>query len=258
MNKFISKFLSIFGYKLIKGQEYDKLVYMGKHKPQARSENLITAMDMKKSLVANQAQPVIIDVGAYTGQTVNEYLSTFPAATIFAFEPTPVSFSQLIEIFGDNNQVKCLNLAISNVNDEITFNINDFSPTNSVLSTDKAADTYWGNELLNTVETVAVQSRTLDEICRTENIRHIDILKLDVQGAELQVLHGAEQLLNDKRISIIYLEVIFVPTYNEQSTYFEIGELLSSKGYNLYGMFNLTYDKRLKQADMLFYSDNRG
>lgn len=254
----ITKFLDIIGYKLLKGHEYDKLVYMGKHKPQARSENCIAAIEMKKSLLADIYSPVIVDVGAYTGQTVNDYLLSFPHARVLALEPTPVSFSQLKRRFDSESRVKCLNLAVSDSNGEVSFNINEFSPTNSILSTDSNADTYWGNELLGTVEEVSVQCKTLDHLCQQENINHIDILKLDVQGAELQVLNGAEQLLCNKGISIIYLEVIFVPTYIGQSAYFDIGNFLSSKGYNLYGIFNLTYDKRLKQADMLFYRDNHG
>jgi FkbM family methyltransferase len=253
MNKLIKKLLNVFGYRLISGHDYDKLVYSGKFRPQTRPMDVLTAIDLKKSLLISEDKPVIFDVGAYIGQTVSDYLASFPGARIYAFEPTPVSFAQLKNRFNVNEQVKCENLAISDTSGHIPFHFNEFSPTNSLLSSDEDADKYWGHELLKTVETVTVQSMPLDEICHRENINHIDILKLDVQGAELNVLHGAKNLLDTKRISIIYLEVIYVPTYNNQAVHFEIEQFLSDKGYALYGLFNLTYDKRLKQADMLFY-----
>jgi FkbM family methyltransferase len=218
-----------------------------------RADNEITAIDLKKTLLPPQAKPIIFDVGAYTGQTVSGYLSSFPEANIFAFEPTPISYAQLKQKFDGNKQVRCINFAISDSAGVIPFHLNEFSPTNSTLSTDASANEYWGNELLSTVETVSVQSESLDKVCQNEDIDHIDILKLDVQGAELKVLKGAERMLNERRISIIYLEIIFVPTYKGQSTYYEIGEYLSTKGFDIYGIFNLTYDKRLKQADVLFY-----
>ena len=141
----------------------------------------------------------------------------------------------------------------SDIGGNIPFHLNEFSPTNSSLATDASADKYWGDELLSTVETVSVQSESLDEVCQNEKVNHIDILKLDVQGAELKVLKGAERMLSEGRISIIYLEIIFVPTYKGQSTYFEIGEYLSKNGFDIYGIFNLTYDRHLKQADVLFF-----
>lgn len=253
MNKLITRLLNVFGYRIISGHEYDKLVYLGKYRTQARLGNVKNPIDLKKNLLTSQGKPIIFDVGAYIGETVSDYLASFPDAYIYAFEPTPVSFAQLQKRFTGNKQVKCENLAISDTNSLIPFHFNEFSPTNSMLSTDAGADKYWGRGLLNTVETVTIQSISLDEIFHRENIDHIDILKLDVQGAELDVLRGAEKLLAKKRISIIYLEVIFVPTYNNQAVHFEIEQYLSDKGYTLYGLFNLTYDKRLKQADMLFY-----
>ena len=253
MKQYLTKAFEIFGLKLIQGQEYDKLVYMAKHKPQLRPDNEITAMGMKKSLLGNRSNPVIFDVGAYIGQTVSDYLANFPGADIFAFEPTPSSFAQLQKHHSGNSQVNCYNMAISDVNGEIPLNLNEFSPTNSTLSTNASADDHWGDGLLHTADSVTVESHTLDGFCTGADIAHIDILKLDVQGAEIQVLGGATDLLEQNRISIVYLEVLFVPTYNNQSNFYEIGELLYRNNYCLHGMFNLTYDNRLKQADMLFY-----
>ena len=57
---------------------------------------------------------------------------------------------------------------------------------------------------------------TLDEYALSKGIQHIDILKMDVQGSELNVLKGAENLLKSNKIDIIYSEVWFKAAYEGQ------------------------------------------
>jgi len=254
-NKYIRWLVEKAGYKLIKNSEYDKLKYEIHHKSSHKVINIITAEDMKVSMLKDVENPIIFDVGAYIGNTVKAYLEYFPKATIYAFEPTPLSYTEIAEKFRDIKNVKCFQKAITDSNSNITFNVNEFSPTNSILSTDAKASHYWGDNLLDTVDIVSVSSTTLDDICEKENIGNIDILKLDVQGAELKALTGAENLLTENRIRIIYLEMIMVPTYKGQASYYEIGKYLGKKGYTLKGIFNLTYGKQLKQADMIYSKD---
>ena len=78
------------------------------------------------------------------------------------------------------------------------------------------------------------------------------LLKLDVQGAELQVLQGAEKLL--PIIDAIYCEVSFVELYERQPTAGAIVSFLDRHGFALRGVFNLSYTKEFgpTQADILF------
>lgn len=52
----------------------------------------------------------------------------------------------------------------------------------------------------------SVKVTTLDLFCSQQNIDHIDVLKVDVEGHEPEVLEGAKELLNKRRINIIILE----------------------------------------------------
>jgi FkbM family methyltransferase len=52
-----------------------------------------------------------------------------------------------------------------------------------------------------------VQGVTLDDYCADQGIERIDLLKLDVEGAELEALRGASRLLREKRIGCLLFEV---------------------------------------------------
>lgn len=83
------------------------------------------------------------------------------------------------------------------------------------------------------------------------------LLKLDVQGAELDVLRGAAKLLS--KIDAIYCEVSFVELYAQQPTASEIISFLRDHNFLLRGVFNMSTTKQFgaTQADLLF-SRSRG
>ena len=81
----------------------------------------------------------------------------------------------------------------------------------------------------------------------------IHILKLDVQGAELRVLKGAERLLREHRIDIVYCEVILAPTYVGQAPLFEYLRFFHELGYVLFSVHDLQRRRgQLLQMDALF------
>ena len=83
----------------------------------------------------------------------------------------------------------------------------------------------------------------------------MDVLKLDVQGAEYSVLEGADALLSGGRIGVIYMEVIIAPTYVGQRRLVDYLALTSDKGYELFDLYNPTRrNGRLIQSDIIFVS----
>ncbi|MCH9001961.1 MAG: FkbM family methyltransferase, partial [Planctomycetes bacterium] len=87
------------------------------------------------------------------------------------------------------------------------------------------------------VGTEIVDICTLDQWCRDSEVdpRRVDLLKLDVQGAELQALYGAKELLNSVRL--IYLEVSFVPLYKDCPLHAEIDSFLKECGFRQHGIY---------------------
>ena len=94
--------------------------------------------------------------------------------------------------------------------------------------------------------------RTLDSVTTEAKLGQIDLLKLDVQGAEHLVLAGAEQTL--KRTKLIWCECSFKPLYTGSSTFADIYEMLQGSGFQLLelspGMSSPTGE--MLQVDALF------
>lgn len=106
-------------------------------------------------------------------------------------------------------------------------------------------------ELYNIVDNVNVNTTTLDLFSQTNSITHIDFLKIDTQGSELLILKGSENLLKEQRINLIYCEVEF---YKDQCLYHDIALYLEGYGYELFSLYNLSYNKngQIQYADALF------
>ncbi|TAJ82274.1 MAG: FkbM family methyltransferase [Gallionellaceae bacterium] len=202
-------------------------------------------------------EPVIFDVGAHKGDVSKIYRALFPSSRIYAFEPFPQSFQELTGNVGGDAQIHCFELAISNIEGRAILNGNKFAPTNSLLQGDKRGALYWGAGVLDTVSQVEVKTTSIDSFCVDAGIPHIDILKIDVQGAEFSVLEGCSQYLKNHSVSLIYAEFIMCPTYKGQHTFYDYVKFLNSFGYEFHDLCNPIRNQiQLMQADLIFISSS--
>ena len=209
----------------------------------------------QKILLEERKTPIIFDVGAYIGSIALKYAELFPDATIYAFEPFAQSFEKLEKnIKGKEHMILTYPIALGENDTTGWLNVNAYTPTNSLLPSDAKASSYWGENLLDTKNREKVDITTLDTFCRKKDIENIDILKLDTQGTEYAVLAGAQELLSEKRIALIYMEIILVETYVGQKTLPEITDFLASFDYRLFNFYNPIISDRgeLNQIDAIF------
>jgi FkbM family methyltransferase len=92
-------------------------------------------------------------------------------------------------------------------------------------------------ELMNLDFSIGMETTTLDVFCQEENIEEIDFLQIDVQGADLDVLHGATTLLN-KTILAIQIEVEFSPLYINQPLFAEVDTFLRQQKFSLFDLYS--------------------
>jgi FkbM family methyltransferase len=79
--------------------------------------------------------------------------------------------------------------------------------------------------------TVEVETMTLDAFFQEENLRAVDFLQVDVQGAELEVLSGATQILSN--VLAIDIEVEFAPLYLNQPLFADVDSFLRQKDFSI-------------------------
>lgn len=164
----------------------------------------------------NKVENIVI-VGAYDGQEVARMEQTYPASRFFCFEPMPRNYETLIAHYGSNSRVFCRRLALSNVAGKETFFDPEMVGTGSLLQPDGSKWTNCHDRGLGNVQVVEVEVGTLDD--ELKELSTIDLLWLDVQGAELLVLQGGRGTLARTRAA--FLEVWMKESAYENGCKFE-------------------------------------
>ena len=199
--------------------------------------NLRDPFGIQKFLFCEKKNLVIFDVGAYLGNITTTYVKIFPQATIYCFEPFPNSFKELDRL-AKSKPIKPFQFALSNQKGKTRFLINTDRSCNSMFPRPTTGLKYYSESSQN-IGQIEVETQILDTFCETEGVNKIDILKLDVEGAELNVLKGASRKLTKKEIKLIFTEVMFVAHYEGGCFFHEVSDFLSRYDYKLFNLYNL-------------------
>lgn len=134
-----------------------------------------------------------IDIGAHMGEILDELITAAPGGKHFAFEPLPHLHERLK--FWYSKKVEVYPYALSDEDGNATFNYVVSNPYYSGLLKQK----YPGEEKIELLE---VEVKRLDNVIPSELPIHF--IKIDVEGAEFNVLKGAENLLRQWKPVIVY------------------------------------------------------
>lgn len=140
---------------------------------------------------SNNPSPFIIDIGSHIGISVLYFKNLFPNSQILAFEPNPISFEFLRENVDGNglNNVTLVNEGISsNPGAKILYIDNSDSQWNSNSSFLKNS---WNGK--ENTKGITVKSTRLDSYL--QNVKCIDMLKIDTEGSELEILVSHKRIL---------------------------------------------------------------
>jgi FkbM family methyltransferase len=219
-------------------------------KPPGQPNGRMAARDPFREMQAltQSPQPVIIDGGANHGNTILLFLKLFPNARIYAIEANPALIEELKQKTAPFPQVKVMACAIGAENKNIAFHITHDDGASSVLQPHPTVLKYHG-EKVRVKTTREVSMVRLDSVISEARI---DILKLDLQGCELDALKGCEGIL--ERVRLIYTEIEFTELYNEQPLFSHIDLFLRSHGFGLLNFYNLwTHpDGQLTSGDAIY------
>jgi FkbM family methyltransferase len=199
--------------------------------------------------------PRVFDVGANVGQSIGTYRALFPGCPITSFEPVPDCFKELSRKHGAEPGVRLENLALSDSPGRRPFYVTRCREASSLLMPDETVrkKSSKGNYDYDPIE---AEVDTLDAWCARTGADAIDILKIDVQGAELGVMRGAAGLLAASKVRMMYVEVIFADNYQSQSSLVPVASYLETHRYVLWDVrpFLFTRAGRLWTANAMFMS----
>lgn len=185
----------------------------------------------------------VFDVGAYEGEFALECLRVWPQVQVVCFEPLA-------------HKVKCLKrLSATCPSIQVQAGLLGARPQDSVpLNESETASSLLVENTPQNFQVNFYPMRTVDQIVRShEGGRAPDLLKLDVQGYELEVLKGAEKNLSN--ISAILAEVNFLDIHRQVPLLSDLVAWLDARGWVAYDICGLTrrpLDDALWQADMIF------
>lgn len=177
---------------------------------------------------------VLIDVGAYHGDFTRNMLELDVFKEAYMFEPNPENLACLkSQDYGDS--VHIIETAVGDEVGSVPFFFTDDLATGSVLRYSEEQN------MRQNISSIKVDQTTLDNFWNSRNSKEkIGMIKIDTQGYDLNVLHGATSILNHFRPWLV-VEVIFTRLYESQAKPSEIWAWCDKMEYMIAGMFNEHY-----------------
>ncbi len=196
----------------------------------------------------------VFDVGANVGQSARSFRANFPGAKIYSFEPVDMTYRRLErELRGyDNIQTSKLALgAEKGLGTMVLEGISEMYFLRRGASEMPSGDT--------PVEEVAVE--TLDNFCQSQGIERINYLKIDTEGADLDVLKGAENMLRGQEVDLIEAECGMNGRNKRHVGLDILTSFLEEKNYLLFGIYEQvnewpTRAPNLRRANPIFISES--
>ena len=208
-------------------------------------------------LMRGQQVTGILDAGASTGRISKRYLRMFPDAHVYAFEPQPL-YRQVLTMGAQSNpRFHPFFVALSDVSGTIDLHITKSPGTTSFFRPTKHMRSLYPEE--TTIAAVErVEMITIDNWAETNGHPKIQLMKFDIQGAELKALHGAKRILRDITL-LVYIEISFNSLYEGGALFGEIDMCLREAGYVLYNFYKPRSDTKgmLIQADAIYVHGER-
>jgi FkbM family methyltransferase len=153
-------------------------------------------------LVRLNKNSVVIDCGANIGN-ISSFLS-ITGATIYAFEPDPIAFESLQKNYSERKNIHCINKGVWDRNTKLRLfrhagmkkNEQAFTVGSSIVKSKKN---------ISTVSSVEIEVINLVEFIQSLN-RKVDLIKIDVEGAETEILRSVIQQDAHTLFKMMYAE----------------------------------------------------
>jgi len=195
--------------------------------------------DIVASVIPADQVRVIFDVGARDCAESADFAQAFPSSTVYAFECNPATLPLCRAVAAAEPRVILTEKAVADRNGQLEFfpidperSVSGIAGGNHGASSIFEATGAYPEESY-VQRRIEVESIRLDGFCAERKVEAIDILWMDVQGAELLVLEGLGDRLD--RASFVHMEVEFFEIYRDQALFPSVDNFLRARGFRLAG-----------------------
>jgi FkbM family methyltransferase len=188
--------------------------------------------------------PIILEIGANDGKTTNEFLTEFPGARIYAFEPDARAIAKWSANV-TSSRAQLFETAIGAVDGAAQFWVSGGTPPaggypdgwdqSGSLRRPKTHAQFWPWVTFD--KTTSVPVVRLDTWSRANYTGPIDLIFADVQGAEADLIAGGRETLS--RTRFLYTEFSNSEWYEGQPTLTEIQAMIRDIGFRIIGIFGM-------------------
>lgn len=180
----------------------------------------------------------VIDAGANRGAFADAFLQLHQPARLVLIEAIPELAAHLTKRYADRDCISVVSAALSDSDGEAEFELNASPASSSLLRIDPRNSEWFGRDL-RVARNIRVPTVSLATLMRRQNLPAIDLLKLDLQGAERLVLQGAADVLD--KVAVIYTEVFFELLYADAWLFADATAFLERHGFKLCGLSNIVH-----------------
>ena len=232
---------------------------------QERTEEYLKLFNREKTFktIISDYDPIIFDVGANNGRSLNEFKAWWPKSKVHCFEPQEECWVELENNASRYNQTFINKSAISVNDGVINFYVHDIStglggPNKiNIDSTDsihlKQLKSQ-SSEAISTYESTinkprSVPSLRIDNYMDEYSLRYIDLLKIDTQGHEPEVLESIGEKLTN--VHAVVAELMFFDYYDRSLSFSDIEKTLLPAGFKLYDISHIVKNPMNGRTDWI-------
>ena len=189
----------------------------------------------------------VLDVGAGTGTP--ELYRVFPKARHILIEPLEENRLRLEEVARKYGNVEYILAAAAGRSGKVTINVHPDLMGSSIYLENEDSD-------VNGFERI-VPAITLDELHRQGKIQDPSLLKVDVQGGELEVLSGSEEVLKGTEYAV--MECSLFRFFKGGPQIADVIDFMRERGFSIYDFFGFQYrllDGAMSQVDIAFVKED--
>ena len=199
----------------------------------------------------------VFDVGANVGNLSLVFLRWFPAATVHGFEPATEMFAQMnarIESAGFKDRFRGHQIGFYDKQTQGDLHLASHHGANSLMGIGEAFRA--ANPHIGSSATEAISLVRLDDFVRDNAVKHIDLVKIDVEGVENEVLLGGRDTFRNM-VDTVILEISFVRHERAEGSHVQLFRTMHELGFAPSCMFDVEQAGpgtpwRLSQVDCVF------